>query len=514
MLLILVIMGYCGPIQPMKRRNIGIGAGILVTAAVATLIYWWKHGRQEVAQVLASPTASAVVAQALAPSPARAMHDAYFGILIQKSNDFAKHIKKMPTVNNKIETIVGDDAVKQATIAQQAREVYPILHGKVKQLIADFLAYKKEYGSSYERRLYATMSEVDFITRLITNRPLVFVGGGDSYLLRNGQSGHGGFVAIGTEDEQPPLILNDYISYDEMQIAALVGVSVPTYFINAGARWNAGKKDTPGTFEEKGIYTGLVGARFEKENYMEWQHMVITKHQNIKENGYGADSIAPRKQLLDIWAKFYGISHFPTYEEAQADTTGNYIKVTDIYLNKDVYKKRVRMSLEPYLFDADIRAQKAGTRAYVQVVGLGLGVWIGAFSTIAPQLFVDTCGEIIRDNNFNHIADVDFSYIPVTNCLGVTNGALLQGIAIHFSKRDPAAKLTGVNEGKLAVACYAWDGNAYPGNEYWSGALTASGDPAAACCSTIPELQNPLINEHVSGKYAHYYGTDPDSVLA
>ena len=40
---------------------------------------------------------------------------------------------------------------------------------------------------------------------------------------------------------------------------------------------------------EKAIYVGAVGARFEKENVMEWQDIVITKTQNIEALGYGSE---------------------------------------------------------------------------------------------------------------------------------------------------------------------------------------------------------------------------------
>ena len=75
-------------------------------------------------------------------------------------------------------------------------------------------------------------------------------------------------------------------------------------------------------------------------------------------------------------------------------------------------------------------------------------------------------------------------------------------IRINFSRRDPFSLLTGADKDKLVVAMFAWDGNSYVGNEYWQGLLSASGDPAAACCSNIPELLNPDINLAVRGDNA------------
>jgi len=79
----------------------------------------------------------------------------------------------------------------------------------------------------------------------------------------------------------------------------------------------------------------------------------------------------------------------------------------------------------------------------------------------------------------------------------------------RMSFPDPNSNVTFVFHGKgykqagnpfvpgkeLIVANYAWDCNSFPGNEYWMGSLTASGDPAAACCSTIWNHMNPVLNK-------------------
>jgi hypothetical protein len=443
-----------------------------------------------------------------------------FDELVERSKEFGARIP-FPTVANKIATIAGADKNKQETIVVHASTTYPIMHTKVGTLIDDFLTYKKTFGSSIEQALYKNMNRVAFIDRLLKKRPIMFMTSHDQYILRDGTEDHGGFETIGKNNEKAPLILADYLSYDEMQIAALIGVSVPTYFINDGDRYNGGKRGLAGGYEEEGVYIGLVGARFEKPGLMEWQHMIITPSQNTKNKGYGLAG-APANNPLSLWQKFYGLT-FPTYEEAKTDTSGRYIPLKDEsanltgnYLDAEAYKKRIQYVAEPFLLDANERGEKQSKKVYIHQVGLGLGVWQVAFEQM--QLFADAHAIVIRENNLSHIADLDFSWIHGNLYCGTDeNGKKIESedlfitgqnkIKIHFSKRKTAARLGGDNADKLLVAAYAWDGNSYPGNEYWQGKLSASGDPAAACCSTIPELQNPEINTaNISGKYARMLG--------
>ncbi len=431
-----------------------------------------------------------------------------FSKLVNASNQF-KLKKSFPTINNLISVIAQNDKDKQKQIALDANSTYPIMHRDVLTLIDNFLDDKRKFGTPIEKNLYKNMDRNALINRLLTKRPLMFMTAQDQYLLRDGiTEGYGGFDEIGRQNEKSPFILKDYISYSEMQIAALLGVSVPTYFINDGDRSNKGIPGKPGTYEPHGIYAGLVGARFERPNLMEWQQIIITPEQNSAQYGYGLTNKTPL--ALGRWEKLYGLK-FPTYQEAVSDISGRFIPIKEGFFDKDAYIKRIELVIEPFLLDAQKRGSQAYKKVYIRVVGLGLGVW--KIIDEQEQFMLEAYRNILNRHNLSEISDIDFIFFSKYASLGgitaETDNDIYKSpynsIRIHFTENKPATPLKGPHAGKLLYCNYAWDGNSYPGNEYWAGMLAASGDPAAACCSTIPELQNPEINHNVSAIYMRTY---------
>lgn len=417
-----------------------------------------------------------------------------FQELVERSNNF---VKNFPTQNNRIKNIAGENTALQTQITSHAKNSYPIIHEKIITLIHTFLNFKNKFGSNIEKKLYQSISTQDFINRLLLQRPLMFITEKDEYLLQDGTKGYGGFEKIGTNQETSPLLLKDYLSYDEMQIAALIGVSVPTFFINNGNRNNRGIKSTKNDFESQGVFAGLVGARFEKPGLMEWQHIIVDPNRN--------QILHTKKEFFNIWSNFYQ-EIFETYEQAQNNNSGRYIQFnhqgTQCFFDTNVYKKRMRFVIEPFLNDAQKRGCNARKKVYIHATGLGLGVW-----KIIPeqaQLLVDVYADLINttDNKFSQISDINFSDFPKEVRW---KHSPHHAINIIFSSRNSADLLTNENQDKLLIAQYAWDGNSYPGNEYWNGMLSASGDPAAACCSTIAELQNPKINLNICAKNMKIY---------
>jgi len=434
-----------------------------------------------------------------------------FLLLQKKYTAFNSNICKFPTYNNTIPAITKNNLLQEAVI-KDAKNTHIIIDDKTIDLCNTFIVLQQKSNNNTIKSLYHNMTLSDFIIRLIEKRPLVFMNNNDVCKLRtfNAPLISMDFTKIGTLSEQNPLVLSDYLSYDEMKIAALIGIICPTNFINNGRRNNSAIIDPPGTFQSRGLYAGLVGARFEKENFMEWQDIIITKEQNTEFNGYGLTKC--NQGLLKIWSDFYECK-FPTYDEALADTTEQYTKHDQHFFNTTVYKKRIECVIKPFLNAANNYGKEHNKKVYIHTVGLGLGVW-AVLPKEQTKCIIEAHKNIIKTNAFPYINDINFSWfdkdapllVPTMSDKNICLDQKNNPITIHFSTRNPADKLIGIDTDKLLVANYAWDGNAYPGNEFWAGMLTATGDPAAACCSLIATLQNILINPWLKENIITEYG--------
>jgi hypothetical protein len=213
--------------------------------------------------------------------------------------------------------------------------------------------------------------------------------------------------------------------------------------------------------------------------------------------------------LLGVFAPLYGVAHFPTWSEALAeyeartsDAECRYSRVGGELFDRLAFRARIRVTLETVLLDAEMRAADSGRSAFVYLVGLGLGVW-AVTKREQCALFLDELALAIAQLSLEHIGDVYIAWFPpeTQRCGTARDGETLRdarghAVTIRFGNANPAAPMP--NSESLLVATFAWDGNSFPGNEYWLGSLAASGDPAAACCSTIPEIQNAWINSNIN----------------
>jgi hypothetical protein len=386
---------------------------------------------------------------------------------------------KPPTTTNSILNF------SPATIAADAQATHILVHPRYPALLTSFLAYKRAKGSVHECSLYADLSWQQLAARFINARPLSFLNSNDYTLLRDGTildtNATQEWDRNGTASQHlnSHLTLENYLSYDEIMLSSLLGVSGPSQFINTGSRNNRARPAPEGSFEPRGIIVGLVGARFERENRMDSVHILPQQSPPTKETRTLQDPA-----ISAIIQTFLGAPRNATLD-----------------FDIPMYKARCRITAETFLLEANSRAADAGQKAWAYVVGLGLGVWQHTDSQ--REWYVSAWGEALGALDLPHMETVEFAYIAGLSAqvqAEVRDLAARKGIRVVFSRRDPAEKLRGDDGGGLLVLSYAWDGNAFPGNEYWLGSLAGSGDPAAACMSTVAELHNPLVNPEFTGR--------------
>jgi hypothetical protein len=330
------------------------------------------------------------------------------------------------------------------------------------------------------------------------------------------------------------LLLDDYLSYDEMQLSALISVAVPTFFVNRGGRDSGCLPDRHGSFQRAGVMVACVGARMVKDRRMEAEHMLVTPECDPA-HGYGRQGQGcSAGRRLSLFARFYGLERFPSHAEAKTEEgQGRYHRIPSqchccrqahsevwsddgnqyckdcmtwwyygaapvhapdaaSYLDGLVYKRRIRATVEPFLVYASRLGEEHGVRcgqgAHVRVKGLGLGCWW--VTPVQEALMKEVYSEVAAARELSGIDILEFAFFPTEDL-----PANMGHIEVRASKCGFAESVGQ----RLLIAMYAWDGNAHPGNEWWaedgSGRnLCMTDDSAAASCSLIASLQHPAIN--------------------
>jgi hypothetical protein len=336
-----------------------------------------------------------------------------------------------------------------------------------------------------------------FYARLIEKRPLAFYAEHDKYTLRNGSEGTG---CPGDKDPE------EYVVYSEMEFGAMLQVSGPTQFINDGNRFNEGGL-TGDNHENAGRIAAIVGARFEIDDGMESMHCMKgslqkaeSQHTNSLENAAGGGvqvgDFGRIKSVSSEFVKGYKSIWSEFYKDCKACPN------TEVEINEPRLEKRLYISYKKFFADAVANYTK-DKKAYVRVVGLGDGAWAGNNAEKVQSAIGKSVRRVfdeLSDEQKTKISAIEFSQykhegyksaFDPDGSVGIHTG----GIDIISSKTAPFAhKLGKKYENSQLCVDFAWDGGSYVGNEYWDGNLTASGDPAAACCSSIVISMHPKDN--------------------
>lgn len=243
--------------------------------------------------------------------------------------------------------------------------------------------------------------------------------------------------------------------------------------------------------EREGIVISLIGARFERPGYMEYQDIIIAPKQNLKENGYGFSAVTKDlkkkykhlENVIDyryLWQKFYEENNIlydlklrknPRFGELFIPWNN---EKNQLIFDNLIMKKRYSLLFDVLLLEAQKRAKDLNKLAYIHIVGAGLGCWKVAEQQ--TEIFLESFYQRTKYllEHLNNIAVLHFSWFKTSQSEHLKHQGLIEsknhlrgGIQTFMDNRKPCEKLPKEFEGMLLVVSYAWDANALPGNEFW-----------------------------------------------
>lgn len=412
------------------------------------------------------------------------------------------------------------------TFVEMSSETRPFVAKELWELMEVFMEFMRNLpdpeGKNY-KAVYEGMTPADLIKRLLTKRPIVFYKAHDDHMLRcdplKMQSGRGKWdVAKTLEKARNDFpYLREYISYDEMLLSALVNMSTPTFFISDGSLKSPTAKPTK-PFERSGVLCGIVGARLKKKGFME--HRFVFPR-DAKNASFALVHRADLFWIKNVFPEAFPEDKIPTIDDITRDPqlySGIYVDgINVVYL-----KKRLTFSTIPFIKEAIQRGKEKQRAVVASIPAIGGGVWRGTVpsKTIVQLLIIGILEYFDERFDIKGLEHLRALYLPVADLqiyssfIARKNISLIKVIAsaktieIKFKGSDKI--LTIFNQPRyvaqllpqmfktcLVVAGYAWDGNSYPGNNYWIDSFS-SFDPQAILCSLLGQFQNPEVNVNLA----------------
>ena len=181
--------------------------------------------------------------------------------------------------------------------------------------------------------------------------------------------------------------------------------------------------------------------------------------------------------------------HFPTYEEAASAGSERFLNASKGLLNIPVFRARYLLQATQFLSECSLRGSEEDWRgSFCHVIE---SIETEPWWTIDPRQalwMLQSFKQAIQTVPLPNVHVIDFAMFNRAYCQQVfgcwpacfLDGAAGNQIEVRCDSRNPAQILQGRDTGLRVVYQFAGDSNAYPGNEFWLGELSSSGDPAAA----------------------------------